>query len=213
MKRLKSIANKATALILSIGLTLTGIPVSKVCAVSHSRVSVHDPSIVMLEDGSYYIIGSHLAAARSNDLCSWSYTANSNYGTTSTTYFSDIYTDLAIPAAWSDTTGGYDLSGNLWAPDIVYNASMGKYCIYLSVNGNVWNSSIVLCTADQIDGPYTYVGTIVYSGFTNNTVNNINDTDMPKVLGENPDISHYLSGGSWDASYGTNTIDPLRLLR
>lgn len=90
---------------------------------------------------------------------------------------------------------------------------MGKYCIYLSVNGNVWNSSIVLCTADQIDGPYTYVGTIVYSGFTNNTVNNVNDTDMPKVLGENPDISHYLSGGSWDASYGTNTIDPLRLLR
>lgn len=37
----------------------------------YSRASVHDPSIVKLEDGSYYIIGSHLGAARSNDLQNW----------------------------------------------------------------------------------------------------------------------------------------------
>ncbi len=176
--------------------------------VSHSRVSVHDPSIVTLDDGSYYIIGSHLAAARSTDLCNWTYTANSQMGTTNTTFFSDIYTDLAVPAAWSNTTAGYDLSGNLWAPDIIYNPVMDKYCMYLSVNGENWNSSIVLCTADNIDGPYTYIDTIVYSGFTNNTTNNVNDTDVPRVLGNNPNISRYLSNGSWDASYGTNAIDP-----
>lgn len=187
-----------------------------VCSVSpveasaeYSRVSVHDPSIVKLDDGEYYVIGSHLSAGRSSDLENWYYTANSNLGSTSTTFFEDVYTDLAVPEAWSNTTSGYDLAGNMWAPDIVYNGSMGKYCMYLSINGEVWNSSIVLCTADDIDGPYTYQGTVVYSGFTDGSTNSVDDTDVPKVLGENPDISRYLNAdGSWNASYGTNAIDP-----
>jgi arabinan endo-1,5-alpha-L-arabinosidase len=174
----------------------------------YSRVSVHDPSVVKLEDGGYFIIGSHLGAAKSNDLQNWYSAANSNLGSTRTTFFNNIYTDLAVPEKWSNTTNGYDLAGNMWAPDIIYNKDMGKYCMYLSVNGQVWNSSIVLCTADNVEGPYTYQGTLVYSGFTNNAVNNVNDTDVPRVLGNNPDISRYLSNGSWNASYGTNAIDP-----
>ena len=35
---------------------------SSVSAANHARVGVHDPSIVKLDDGSYYIAGSHLAA-------------------------------------------------------------------------------------------------------------------------------------------------------
>ncbi len=200
---------KIVAAALSVALCVVRLPLEGVMAVSHARVSVHDPSIVKLADGSYYIIGSHLAAATSSDLCSWTYTANSDKGTTNTTYFSDIYTDLAVPESWSNTTDGYDLSGNLWAPDIIYNESMGKYCMYLSVNGENWNSSIVLCTADDIDGPYTYEGTIVYSGFTTGSVNNASLTDVYEVLGYDADLSRYLTNtGSWDASYGTNAIDP-----
>jgi len=185
--------------------TLSGMPAS---AGDFARVSVHDPSVVRLEEGGYYIIGSHLGAARSADLMNWQSAANSNLGSTRTTFFRDIYRDLAIPEKWSNTTNGYNLAGNMWAPDIIYNPAMGKYCMYLSVNGQVWNSSVVLCTADNIDGPYAYQGTIVYSGFTNNRVNNVNDTDVPRVLGQNPDIGRYLVNGSWNASYGTNAIDP-----
>ena len=195
-------------LLASSTILISGVFSNTVRAVNYTRVGVHDPSIVKLDDGSYYIIGSHLAAARSDDLFSWTYTADSNLGTKNTTFFHDIYTDLAVPEKWSNTTDGYDLSGNLWAPDIIYNETMGKYCMYLSVNGENWASSIVLCTAEEIDGPYTYQGTIVYSGFTNGTKNNVNDTDVPKVLGENPDISRYLSNDSWNAAYGTNAIDP-----
>lgn len=177
-----------------------------------TRVSVHDPSIMTLEDGSYYMIGSHLGAGRSNDLIQWTDTANSVAGTVNTTYFADIYTDLAIPATWSDTSEGYDLSGNLWAPDILWNPEMEKYCMYLSVNGNDWHSSIVLCTADNVDGPYTYAGTIVYSGFETNPAdpaNHYQNTDVELVLGELPDLSRYLtSSGRWNAEYGTNAIDP-----
>lgn len=87
-----------------------------------------------LEDGTYYIIGSHLGAARSNDLKNWTVAANSNLGSTNTTFFNNIYTDLAVPEKWSNTTNGYDLAGNMWAPDIIYNPSMKKYCMYLSIN-------------------------------------------------------------------------------
>ena len=174
------------------------------------RVSVHDPSVIKLDDDSYYVIGSHLGAVRSDDLEHWTYTANSNAGTKNTTFFKDIYTDLAVPASWSSPSrADYDLSGNLWAPDIIYNEVMGKYCMYLSVNGDSYKSSIVLCIADNIDGPYTYVDTIVYSGFENNDTFSYKKTDAEKVLGSNPDISRYLdSKGKWNPQYGTNAIDP-----
>lgn len=189
-------------------MLLCSIPALHASAGNFSRVSVHDPSVVKLEEGGYYIIGSHLGAARSNDLMSWQNAANSNLGSTRTTFFKDIYKDLAVPEKWSNTTAGYNLAGNMWAPDIIYNPSMKKYCMYLSVNGQVWNSSVVLCTSDKIDGPYTYQGTIVYSGFTNGGTNNVRDTDVPRVLGQNPDIGRYLTNGGWNASYGTNAIDP-----
>ena len=205
MKAKKLISALLSAFV-SIG-SLLSYSFTEACA-DYSRVSVHDPSIVKLEEGGYFIIGSHLGAARSNDMKNWQSDANSHLGSTRTTFFRNIYTDLAIPEKWSNTTNGYNLAGNMWAPDIIYNKDMGKYCMYLSVNGQVWNSSIVLCTSDKVEGPYTYQGTIVYSGFTNNAVNNVRDTDVPKVLGNNPNISRYLSNGSWNASYGTNAIDP-----
>ena len=57
--------------------SMMSMPVS---AGNFSRASVHDPSIVKLEEGGYYIIGSHLGAARSNDLQNWQSAANSNLG-------------------------------------------------------------------------------------------------------------------------------------
>lgn len=57
--------------------------------------------------------------------------------------------------------------------------------MYLSINGDSYKSSIVLCTADNIDGPYTYVDTIVYSGFENNDTFSYKKTDAEKVLGSN----------------------------
>ncbi len=203
--------SKRTAAILLAGImaVTSGAAALIGSAANHARVAVHDPSVVKMDDGSYFIIGSHLGAATSPDLGSWTHAANSAAGTKNTTFFKDIYTDLAVPAAWSSpSNANYDLSGNLWAPDIIWNEAMGKWCMYLSVNGDNWKSSIVLCTADNIEGPYTYVDTIVYSGFNNSDTFHYSKTDVQKVLGNNPDISRYLSGGEWNANYGTNAIDP-----
>ena len=38
---------------------------------SPNRVSVHDPSITKSSDGTYYVYGSHTAAAKSTDLVNW----------------------------------------------------------------------------------------------------------------------------------------------
>lgn len=206
MKKCRKIAAVLLAGILAAASGIAGVSGS---AANHSRAAVHDPSIVKLEDGSYFVAGSHLAAAKSADLGNWTTAANSHLGTKNTTFFKDIYKDLAVPAAWSSPSNpNYDLSGNLWAPDILWNAEMGKWCMYLSVNGDNWKSSIVLCTADNIEGPYTYVDTIVYSGFDNSEAFHYSKTDAEKVLGKNPDISRYLANGSWNANYGTNAIDP-----
>ncbi len=206
---MKTIRKTTAALLAGIMALTSGVVGISGSAANHARVAVHDPSIVKLADGSYFIAGSHLAAASSPDLQSWSYAANSQLGTKNTTFFKDIYKDLAVPAAWSSPSNpNYDLSGNLWAPDILWNEQMGKWCMYLSVNGDSYKSSIVLCTADRIEGPYTYVDTIVYSGFDNSQTFHYSKTDVEKVLGKNPDISRYLTNGSWNAFYGTNAIDP-----
>lgn len=165
-----------------------------------ARAAVHDPSIVDGRDGYYYIFGSHMAWARSKDLTNWSYfTTNIN---------SSYRSIFSVPGTWAARGGGnYDISGNLWAPDVIYNEKMGKWCMYMSVNGNNFTSVISLATADSITGPYTYVGNIVYSGFTNSSSSSYAYTDYQKATGST-NVSRYLTNGAWNSAYGTNAIDP-----
>lgn len=176
----------------------TGVKVAEAAALSTTRTSVHDPSIVKV-DGKYYIFGSHMANAVSSNLTSWSsFTTNIN------TSYASIF---SVGKSWASRgSSNYDISGNLWAPDVIYNKTMGKWCMYMSVNGNNYYSSIALATADSITGPYTYAGTVVYSGFTNSS--EASATDYATVTGTNTVASRYLSNGSWNASYGPNAIDP-----
>ena len=169
-----------------------------------SRVSVHDPSIEYDPlTKKWYIFGSHTAFASSSDLIKWSQFEYEN--ATSQTKYGQIFKKAGEWAALGSSS--YDIKGNLWAPDVIYNKDMGKWCMYMSVNGNNYYSSIAMATADSVTGPYTYVGTVVFSGFTNST--EAAKTDYAKVTGSNNVASRYTGGGSaWDASYGTNAIDP-----
>jgi len=174
---------------------LTENDVPEYADVEYTRVSVHDPSIVKA-NGKYYIFGSHMAYAKSDDLMNW------------TTFRMNINSDFEelLGELWEDymkTPTNPNLRGNLWAPDVIYNKAMGKYCMYLSVNGDDWNSAIVLLTADDIEGPYEYVGPVVYSGFNTDT-HPAEKTDVYKVLGEGADLSRYQS----TKNTKLNAIDP-----
>ncbi|MFV0343379.1 MAG: glycoside hydrolase family 43 protein [Anaerocolumna sp.] len=168
---------------------------AEIADVTYKRVSVHDPSVIKA-DGSYYIFGSHMAWAKSDDLMEWT-TFENNINTDYYDLLGDIWTD------YCKTESNPGLTGNLWAPDVIYNDTMNKYCLYMSVNGDDWNSVITLLTADNIEGPYEYAGNVVFSGF-NTTTHPVEKTDVYKVLGDNADISRYQSVN--DSKI--NAIDP-----
>jgi len=112
--------------------------------------------------------------------------------------------------ALNDADGNaWSLGGVMWAPDIIYNETMGKWCFYLSLNGYAWNSVIILLTADKITGPYVYQGPVVYSGFkSSDAAISWKQTDLEIVLGEQSSLpSRYNKGQSW-GNYWPNNIDP-----
>ncbi len=159
------------------------------------RVSVHDPSVIKAE-GKYYIFGSHRAWAMTTDLMEWE-TFNNNISLNYNELLGDIWKE------WCKTDSNPELRGNMWAPDVIYNTAMNKYCMYMSVNGDDWNSVIVLLTSDSIEGPYEYVGPVVYSGFSE-ADHPVELSDVYKVLGEGADLSRYQS----TKNTKLNAIDP-----
>lgn len=63
---------------------------------SPNRVSVHDPSITKSSDGTYYVYGSHTAAAKSTDLVNWTKLSNDlNAGDSSTATNNFVFGNLS----------------------------------------------------------------------------------------------------------------------
>ena len=195
---------------------------------SVSRVSVHDPSIVVDNSGSqkkYYVYGSHLAAGSSTNLKSWSsakwtFSSSSHYSNNQTTNVRILQGTDTVEADfgpfdaehWRYTANNPNVSGNQWAPDCIWNPNMEKWCMYMSLNGDDWRSVIVLLTADKITGPYTYQGPVVFSGFqwTTPSDQTWKDTDFGLVPGcQNLTSlpSRYSLGSSWGNRW-PNCIDP-----
>ena len=206
------------------------------------RVSVHDPSVVLdPSTNTYYIFGSHRAVAKTTDMMSWTYvnkgketgttdlvgvawaTAGSDNAVSSLAFTTPavkkvkkggVEYDFAFDAqAWSKRgNANYDIKGNLWAPDVIWNPIMNKWCMYMSVNGDTWYSSIVLLTADNIEGPYTYQAPVVISGFHTGTA--YKDTDLEIVLGAQSSLPERYNmktkiseAGNWGERW-PNNIDP-----
>ena len=187
-------------------LLLSALVPMSAAAYTLKRVSVHDPSIVWEPvSQTYYIFGSHRAAAKTTDLMSWTaFTAPWATATSSDASNSDA---LAEAVKWSKRgSSTYSVDGNMWAPDVIWNKAMNKWCMYLSVNGDNWYSSIVLLTSDNIEGPYLYQGPVVFSGFHTGTT--YKSTDLEKAIGTQTTLpDRYAVGNKWGNRY-PNCIDP-----
>ena len=191
-----------------------------------SRVVVHDPSVVYEPSSwSYYIIGSHRAMAKSPNLMTWTdvssklswATADNNHAgydvafvTPQTTSVVQGGTTFTLPAFsamdWSAKGNpAYNIEGNMWAPDVIWNEQMQKWCLYMSINGDAWFSSIVLLTSDFITGPYRYQAPVVISGARNN--DNYKLTDMPIVIGDTIMPARYNPSDNY-GNHWPNCIDP-----
>ncbi|MFC4323803.1 LamG-like jellyroll fold domain-containing protein [Litchfieldia salsa] len=189
------------------------------------NASVHDPSII--KDGdTYYVFGSHIDAAKSKDLINWE-TFTNGYTTPNNKIYGDLSKNLAGSFEWagendSDSRGGFAV----WAPDVFWNkdyinddGTKGAYMTYYSASSTYIRSAIGFAVSQNIEGPYEYGGTIVYSGFTrdeaydaNSKVNKKWDNTNIKELIENGDLegpnsNWFNNNGSFKNSMYPNAID------
>ncbi len=109
---------------------------------------------------------------------------------------------------------GNTVRGMQWAPDMVYNPTMKKWLLYMSLNGDNWGSSIVCFSSDKVTGPFIYQGPVVFSGFQGTYEHNsyaaANDwqhTDLAIATGATSLPSRYAKGDKW-GTYWPNCIDP-----
>lgn len=110
---------------------------------------------------------------------------------------------------------GNRVQGNEWAPDVIWNPTMNKWLMYMSVNGDSWCSSIVCLTSSSSTGPWTYQGPVVFSGFQG-TYDHVGftksqdykHTDLEIAIGTCSSLpTRYAQGSNW-GSYWPNCIDP-----
>lgn len=192
---------------------------------------------------TYYIYGSHLGRGKTTTASNyqeWSTfkTGEENTGATNSLFankqgilvnYSDAYKAHLITEVKNykgetvkfgnfNANGwqykGCTVKGNQWAPDIVYNKTMKKWCMYMSLNGDNWCSSIVCFISDNIEGPWVYQGPVVFSGFQGTYAHNSyaatddwKHTDLAIATGVASLPARYNVGKSW-GTYWPNCIDP-----
>ncbi|MGJ4730332.1 family 43 glycosylhydrolase [Luteimonas sp. SDU101] len=118
------------------------------------EVSVHDPAILEAE-GRYYIFGSHLAAARSDDLLAWDSIADGVNA--QNPLFDNVLVELRETLEWAQTD-------TLWAPDVIRLGDGRYYMYYNACRGDSPRSALGLAVADRPEGPYRNQGILLRSG-------------------------------------------------
>lgn len=192
---------------------------------------------------TYYIYGSHLGKNKTTEASNYQEwttfkaneeatgTANSLFANTdgALVNYSNAYATHAVKKVKNSKGvevdfGNFDahgwqyknntVKGMQWAPDVIYNKKMNKWCMYMSLNGDHWCSSIVCFISDNIEGPWKYQGPVVFSGFqgtyTHNNYAATDDwknTDFTIATGETSLPTRYKTGDKW-GTYWPNCIDP-----
>lgn len=159
---------------------LQGVDLTGEKAVTHdfSDVTVHDPSVIKVGD-TWYIFGSHLAGAKTDDLMNW------------TLIDSDVKADnVIIPNAKEEMKEAFEWAktDTFWAPDVIQLSDGKFYMYYCNCEGSSPRSALGIAVADNVEGPYTDLGIILKSG---------QDAGTPDE-----------DGGPYDATVEPNAVDP-----
>lgn len=175
--------------------------------ISSLGVAVHDPSIVEC-DGEYYIFGSHMAAAKSDNLRDWEMLADGYYKTNPV--YGQIYSVADEAFRYTGDKKSLiptdDGKTHVWAPDVIYNKTTGKYNMYYCVT-STWNASnLCFGESDTIEGPYEWKGSMIYSGYNN--LDLLNETDVLDYVDEEYAKKNYIKKGAYNYEDYPNAIDP-----
>lgn len=151
-------------------------------------VTVHDPSILKTGD-TYYIIGSHLASAKSKDLIQWQQISTNV--SNSNPLIPNVYIKLKESFDWAETD-------TLWAGDIIRLKDGRYYMYYCLCKGDSPRSTLGVAVSSNIEGPYEDLGIILKSGMwgqrsEDGTV--YDATKHPNVV--DPDVFYDKNGNLW----------------
>lgn len=142
------------------------------------NASVHDPSVINV-DGTYYVFGSHLAAAKTEDLMNW--TMIGSGVNKNNPIINNPREEMKEAFLWAETN-------TFWAPDVIKLKDGRYYMYYCTCEGSKPLASLGIAVSDNVEGPYKDLGIILKSGMS---------SDMPS---ENGDL--------YNANVHPNAIDP-----
>ncbi len=145
--------------------------------ISFKDAVVHDPSVIQVGE-KYYIFGSHLAVAYTEDLMNWKTIASGVKKNNK--IIPDAMNEMPEAFKWAQTA-------TFWAPDVVQLEDGRYYMYYCNCEGSKPLACLGIAVADDIEGPYKDLGIILKSGMT----------DTPS---ENGDF--------YDATVYPNAVDP-----
>ncbi|QYR21525.1 Ig-like domain-containing protein [Paenibacillus sp. sptzw28] len=151
------------------------------------NASVHDPSVILVGD-TYYVFGSHLAAAKSKDLINWTRFAEGVNA--DNPLFDNVLEELKEAFEWSTVQG-------LWAADVIQLPDGKFYMYYNSCQGTSPLSAMGVAVADNIEGPYVNKGIFVTSGKgkARDGITNYNAVIHPNAV--DPDVFFDKEGKLW----------------
>ncbi|MNO18386.1 Extracellular endo-alpha-(1-_5)-L-arabinanase 2 precursor [compost metagenome] len=152
-----------------------------------SNVSVHDPSVIKVDD-TYYVFGSHLASAKSKDLISW--TQLSSGVADDNVLIPNVTEELRDTLSWAQ-------SDTLWAPDVIQLPDGNFYMYYNACRGDSPLSAMGIAVSNKIEGPYKDKGIILKSGMAGigNDGKIYDSTKKPNVV--DPDVFFDKNGKLW----------------
>lgn len=170
-------------------------------------VSILSPAIVEA-DHKYYIYGTHLASAESEDTMTWVEKGN-GYQTKNPLYAglaADAQSVFAYAGSQNSAIPTDDGGEHIWTPQVIYNRAMDCYVMYFATSSNWKTSCISYATAKTVDGPFQYQGTVLYSGFTEDT---LEQTDLLDYMEMSEVTSRYFnSQNEYNVSKYPNCVSP-----
>ena len=141
------------ALLLALCLAVPGL--AEAAEPKYHNVSVHDPSIILADDGCYYIYGSHMQAARSTDLMDWKlFSRDAESGCR---LVDNVQVEMGEALSYAKTV-------TFWAPDVQRLADGRYYMYYCCCEGSSPLSALGLAVSDAPEGPYKNLGVFLKSG-------------------------------------------------
>ena len=187
---------KIMCLLACLLLLVMAVPSGLAAQVKFKNASVHDPS-VMAADGIYYIYGSHMQAAKSEDLQDWKLFSKLDKCTLQPNYAVEFKEALTFAR-----------TGTFWAPDVIRLKDGRYYMYYCCCEGSSPLSALGLAVSDSPEGPFENVQILLKSGYPGYDATKFPNAIDPCVFFDKTGERLYMVYGSYSGGIFLLELDP-----